>query len=296
MTTLEQAVSTTRRLSPKTRDLYLRRVRSFLGFAQGNWTGASVELWRDHLYSQGLKPKTINTYLSAVKFASKRLHERGEGPNFAYGAERLPTISQAETEPRALTIAECQRLVGTCNGPHPADIRDRALILIGLHAAYRRTEIVTITFDNAQRNIFNARVKGRGRWHAVLVGQEPWQAFLAWKEWLRRRGVDVVSEGSPVFRSVRESVDRGWLIGETALSGNAFYDIIKKRATQAGIGASDIRPHTLRHTFTSIALEAGIPEWRIQKVLGHKSRSTMMAHYAHDLSPDAVGDEFPEIG
>ena len=288
MTILEQAVATSQKLAPRSQKVYLGCVRMFVEFVGPHpetWTAYNLERWRDQLRVNGIKPKTVNLYMSAVCFASKRLNQLGQGPNFARGAERLREETHVAKEQKVLTLAQCRRLLATCDGDTPFDRRDRAIILIGLHAAFRREEIVTIHFsDCTQRDI---TVTAKGNWsHTVQIDEEPQQALSSWKAWLRRKGV---TEGR-VFRSLRRSIEPGWIIGDS-LSGDGFFKILKARGERVRI--PDLHPHTLRHTYATLAAQAGIPMWRIRKVMGHQPLIT--ERYIHDLSEDATGAVFPRL-
>ena len=52
-------------------------------------------------------------------------------------------------------------------------------------------------------------------------------------------------------------------------------------------GIDDVTFHTLRHTFVSRMVEAGMPDRKIMKIVGHSS-AHMVSRYAH-LAPDTLG-------
>lgn len=276
------------RLAETTKELYAARVRDFADFAgpqaAGRWTPYDVERWRDSLAQRGLEPKSINLYLGAVRYVSKRLAvlNRDPGLDFASPAETLRVIGDKHPRQYALSKTQCKDLLDRCADPlDPVDLRDRAMILVGIHTALRRSEIIGIQFDDVdgRRKRIAAITKG-GKSHSVGISPQLWNALRAWATWLRSRGIT----SGPMFRRI----NRGHP-GERALTANGLYKILQKRGRACGI--EKLHPHVLRHTFVWLALDAGVPVWRVQLVMGHQSK-LMTLYYAEDLTNDAVGASF----
>lgn len=288
-TALENAVATSQRIALRTQRLYLKRVQEFIGFAgqyPHQWTTARLEAWRDYLlHKRGLKPQTVNLYLSAVRFAAKRANELGAPVNFARGAESARKAVSTES-PRVLSPSEIKRLLATCTGDAPPDVRDRAMILTGIGCAFRRAELCGITFDAVRGRQIRVIAKGQ-RMHVVACPPQAWEALHVWTAWLHSQGI----RDGYVFRSLRDTVD-GWKIG-AGMTPDGWAKALRKRAADANL--KGVHAHTLRHTYASIALNAGVPAWKVKKVLGHKT-DIMLDRYAHDLDPHATADEFPHLG
>ena len=70
---------------------------------------------------------------------------------------------------------------------------------------------------------------------------------------------------------------------DTPISGTTIQKAVKAAAREAGL-SSDISPHTLRHSFATGLLEAGVDLLTISRLLGHKSFTTTMI-YLHVRQP-----------
>jgi integrase len=85
--------------------------------------------------------------------------------------------------------------------------------------------------------------------------------------------------------------------GDVILSG---YKKVFKKITQLGNISPEITPHTLRHSFTSLAADLGYSEPVIAALVGHKGRS-ITSRYIHSAdavlltAADAVADHTLEL-
>ena len=115
MTELEKIVKRSQKPAESTTDVYQRRVKEFVDFV-GNrpedWTPIAVEDWRDHLLKT-IKPKTVNLYLAAVKYASRRYAALHRDPqlDFASLAETVRVVADLHPKKYALTIDQCRALL-----------------------------------------------------------------------------------------------------------------------------------------------------------------------------------------
>jgi integrase len=100
----------------------------------------------------------------------------------------------------------------------------------------------------------------------------------------------VQRSGSLVFPATRGS-------GDVILSG---YKKVFKKITRLGNISPEVTPHTLRHSFTSLAADLGYSEPVIAALVGHKGR-TVTSRYIHSAdavllaAADAVADRTLEL-
>jgi len=97
--------------------------------------------------------------------------------------------------------------------------------------------------------------------------------LVVWREDRLRRG-EAVSESDPVFVS---SASRRWC------DTNGLRKCLRTCARAAGLDLKGLTTHSLRHTFVSLALDAGMPVGRVKAISGHRTLS-MLAHYTHGVS------------
>lgn len=278
------------RWQPETKSVYRRCVAKFLAFAGPDpaaWTAYTVERWRDSLVA-GRSRRTVNKYLYALRYASKRFEALGYGPDFARAAE---TLRAPPTERReALTPYEARCLVAACERHTPEGIRDRALVTLGIRTGLRVSSLTGLRWEKIRDRIAQVPAKGGAVFGAVL--DDACLAALA--DW--RLALDALggkSTGS-VFVGIWRGTDDRPRAGKR-LSRQALHSIVAERGKLAQIKRG-VHPHLLRHTFVSWALQAGVPAQRVMAMTGHKNLATLSG-YVTDLEAesDPVGSYLPEL-
>ena len=164
-------------------------------------------------------------------------------------------------------------------GPSLADVRDRALLLIGFAGALRRSELVAIDVEDVSEDddgllLLLKRSKGdqegEGAIRGLPYGSRPATCPVrAWRAWLE---ASAVMEG-PAFRAVTKH----GRLSSTRLSDRAVANMIKRRAAQAGV-AGDFAGHSLRSGFATEGYSQGTPELAIMRHGRWKSASVMRGY------------------
>lgn len=156
----------------------------------------------------------------------------------------------------ALTIPRLRRVLNQI-GNTLGDRRDRALLLVGIAAALRRSELVALDVadiaiqpEGLRIAIRRSKTDQGGEGAILPVGRTgtPTCPAAAYEAWLGAAGI---TEGA-VFRGV----DRYGRIGGR-LSGQAVALIVQRRATAAGLDApASYAGHSLRAGFATSAAQA----------------------------------------
>ena len=276
MGTLVAIIDRSQKLRPHSKELYRHAAQLFEAFAPGErtWTPATVEAWRDSMV-RGRKPQTVNRYLNGIRYASRRYEALGHGVDFARSIERLREPDRVKRKP--LTREEAQALLGTCSAGSLVDLRDRALIVVGLKTGARASWLCDLSLSGMEGRRATAEAKG-GRGHTVVLDDECLGALGAWL----RAGV--IGRGK-VFRSIgRARMDGEQALGD-GLSRQGVHAIVRNRGRAAKI-RRPLHPHLFRHTYVTWSLDAGVPPHRVMAQSGHRSMA-VLSGYVSDLQAES---------
>jgi integrase len=164
-------------------------------------------------------------------------------------------------------------------GDSVKDARDRALLLVGFAAGFRRSELVGLDVPDietvSQGLVIHLRrsktdQEGAGRKIGVPFGRTRFCPVTALGLWRERSGV---AEG-PLFRPV----DRRGRIATGRLSGEAISVIVKARVAAAGYDPARYSGHSLRAGLATSAAQAGVAPWRIRQQTGHASDAMLFRY------------------
>lgn len=188
------------------------------------------------------------------------------------GLRRTKGVAPKRVE--ALTVPVARRVVETC-GTRLIDVRDRALMLVGLAGAFRRSELValdvtdvTVVPDGLRIVVRRSKTDQDGEGEIVGIGRTgastcPVAAYEAWI------AAAPIREGR-VFRSL----NRHGQIG-SALSDRAVALILKRRVAMAGLEPASFSGHSLRSGFATTAASARVEERAIMRTTRHRSTAVL---------------------
>lgn len=213
-------------------------------------------------------PASGNRMLCALKGTIKSCWRLGMMDRDTYERTVDWKSITGETLPQAagrmLTFGEFQALMAVCSADDSAaGARDAAIIGVGYVGGLRREEIVQLRMVDYDRQGQTLFVVGKRRKQRSVPITDP-GAVGALDDWLNVRGLGP----GPLFLRIR----RGGHIQYDALSGQAIYDMLYRRAKEAGINQP--KPHDLRRTFASDQLDAGTDISVVQKIMGHANANT----------------------
>jgi integrase/recombinase XerD len=158
-----------------------------------------------------------------------------------------------EALPRAINPGDVKRLLSVID-----DTQDRALILVLLRTGIRIGEAIGLTvndLDVRDRKIHLLEGEKNNLGRVVYLSDD---ALFALKRWLRQRD----KKKEFVFYTQSRI---------TGLSYGTARSRFLKYLQQAGLEGKDYTVHSLRHTFASELLNAGLRLECLQQLLGHQN-------------------------
>ncbi|AEH09640.1 integrase family protein [Candidatus Protofrankia datiscae] len=231
---------------------------------------ATVAGYLTALADAGYKPTTIRRRLAAISVA----HQLGRHPNPATSPE-VATVwdgirrvhGTAVKRKNALETGLLTRVLAELDDSRLADLRDRALLLVGFAGCLRRGELVALdvadiaeTPDGVVLTI--RRSKTDQERAGALVGltfgsYRPTCPVRSWIAWRQAAGL---TDG-PAFRSI----NRHGGVGAGRLHPGSVARIVQRRAAAAGLSPDDFGGHSLRSGFATAAARAGVPDRAIMR-------------------------------
>lgn len=246
----------------RTRIEYLRALCSWSAWCQVRQlpiltaSRPHLELWQRQLEEQGLSAATRAVRLAAVSGYYEAAVEEELVPRNPAARVRRPKLGR-DSQRLGLERGQARRLLEVAAEAGP---RDHALVCLLLVNGLRVSEALAITpadLDVVQEHrVVSVTRKGGHRERVVL----PPRTAIAVD--------DLVAERAPLEPAMKLFVD-------AAGADLDVWDarrVVRRLARAAGV--HPISPHSLRHTFVTSALAAGVPLHRVQDAAGHADPRT----------------------
>lgn len=260
-----------------TRRAYRNDLRGFMRFVGidkpeefRTVTRAHVIAWRKQLEAASLAPATIRRKLSALSDLFDHLCESNAITHNPVKGVARPKEGANEGKTPALSDAQAKRLLHAPDAGALKGKRDRAILAVLLYHALRRAELCALRVKDyaVRRGVQTLAIHGKGAKIRYLPVHPAAIALL--EDYLEAAG-HRSDAGGALFRPVKNP--KGTL--EKSLTGAAIYtSIVKRYAKDAHIPTDAIRPHGLRATAATNALEHGADIAKVQDWLGHSSIAT----------------------
>jgi len=263
---------------------YRRDLEDFSGFLGRKTLAAAqaedISAYMGDLNRRGFAETSQARRLSAIKQFYKFLYSEGSREDDP--TRTLSAPKKRGSLPKVLSIAEVDTLIETARAEtekpqKSAAARLRAqrmytLIEVLYATGLRVSELVALPVSAALRDARLIEIRGKGGKERLVPLSHAAQAAM--KDYVGLRAAEGAYEKSP------------WLFpshgGSGHLTRQHFARDLKDLALAAGLDASKVSPHVLRHAFASHLLQNGADLRVVQQLLGHADISTTQI-YTHVL-------------
>jgi len=250
-----------------------------------------VSLYLTHLSTRDIKMSTLKRRLVSIGVIHKL---KGHYLDTKHpiiienimGIKRRKGSIQKGKKP--LLINSLKMIINVIDEYNKLDIvklRDRSIILMGFSGGFRRSEIVSLDYDDLdfvseglKINLKRSKTDqfGEGSVKGLpSFDNTKYCPVLSLKNWIK---VSNINSG-PLFRRFSKSSK----LLENRLSDQTIALLIKKYLKLAGIENKNFSGHSLRSGFATSAAESGAEERSIMAMTGHKS-TEMVRRYIKDAN------------
>ncbi len=198
--------------------------------------------------------------------------------------EQIDSPKTGRPLPKSLSEQDVVDLLDAPNTSDALGLRDRCMLEVLYASGLRVSELVSLRIEQVNTRQGVVRVIGKGEKHRLApLGEVA-------LEWLHK----YAAEARPEILKGRQSEDLFPTRRGKAMTRQAFWQLIKRYAAQAGID-KPLSPHTLRHAFATHLLNHGADLRVVQMLLGHSDLSTtqIYTHIARERLKNLHAEHHP---
>ncbi len=248
---------------------YKNYVSCFLNHMQKSPEDLTCQDVREFLLAkkdEGLKATTLNLYNSAIRFFYRNvLH-------ILWDDITVPRMMTEHKLPTVLTIDEVDRLLDATD-----DLKYKAMFATMYSSGMRVSEVIHLHYDDVSRTNMQIHVrdtKNRMDRYTILSKRNLDLLTEYWFQKGRPRGILFPNKFTGQYLTV-----------------STLEQVMRRSVSTAGLPQKPT-PHSLRHSFASHLLEAGVEQRNIQALLGHRDpKSTEV--YLHVSNKSLMGIRSP---
>ena len=263
---------------PKTVETYTRAIRQmFKYFGDNGITRPEREdiiSYRESLKASGLKPTTVQNYITAARLFFTWTEQEGLYPNVAEHIKGAKLNREHKKD--YLNTRAVKAVLDGIDRSTPQGVRDYAIVALMVTGGLRTVEVVNADVGDLRTLGDNTVLwllgKGRDEKAEYVKVSAPVEAAI--REYLKLRGS--VSAEAPLFASMSNNSKGG------RMTTRSISRIAKGAMIEAGYNDERLTAHSLRHTAVTLSLLAGRPLEEVQQFARHANISTTMI-YNHAL-------------
>lgn len=273
--------------SPKTVETYKKALRQFFNYLAINGIRQpkreDVLAFRDDLKASGLKPTTVQNYITATRIFFKWTEQEGLYPNIAEHVKGAKLDKNHKKD--YLTSRQAKEVLASIETDTEEGLRNYAILSLMVTGGLRTIEVSRADVGDlrtlGENTVLYIQGKGREEKTEYIKISAPVEKAI--RTYLKARGN--VEEGQPLFTSTSNN-SRGKRISTRTVSG-----IVKTALKNAGYDSARLTAHSLRHTAITLALLAGREITEVQQFARHANlNTTMIYNHALDKAKNGCSD------
>ena len=273
--------------SPKTVETYKKALRQFFNYIGVHGIRKpqreDVLAFRDDLKASGLKPTTVQNYITATRIFFKWTEQEGLYPNIAEHVKGAKLDKNHKKD--YLTSRQAKEVLAGVQTDSEEGLRNYAILSLMVTGGLRTIEVSRANVGDlrtvGENTVLFVQGKGREEKTEYIKISAPVEKAI--RSYLKAR--ENVEEGQPLFTSTSNN-SRGKRITTRTVSG-----VVKNALKNAGYDSARLTAHSLRHTAITLALLAGREITEVQQFARHANlNTTMIYNHALDQAKNGCSD------
>ena len=250
-----------------------------------------VALYLTYLSSKGVKISTLKRRLASLSVIHK-LKGHYLDTKHPIIIENLMGIKRKigsfQQGKKPILINQLKSIINVIDNEKTKEIkkiRDKTLILIGFGGGFRRTELVSINYNDVEMVPEGVKIvirrsktdqfgEGMAKGLPYFTNQN-YCPVLHLKKWLELSNI----KSGPIFRRFSKS----FKLSENRLTDQTVALLLKYYLKVAGIENKNYSGHSLRSGFATVSAESGADERSIMAMTGHKT-TQMVRRYIKEAN------------
>ncbi|HFI0673049.1 TPA: tyrosine-type recombinase/integrase [Streptococcus suis] len=273
--------------SPKTIETYTKALRQFFNYIGVHGIRKpqreDVLAFRDDLKASGLKPTTVQNYITATRIFFKWTAQEGLYPNIAEHVKGAKLDKNHKKD--YLTSRQAKEVLAGVQTDSEEGLRNYAILSLMVTGGLRTIEVSRADVEDlrtvGESTVLYIQGKGREEKTEYIKISAPVEKAI--RSYLKAR--ENVEEGQPLFTSTSNN-SKGKRITTRTVSG-----VVKTALRNAGYDSTRLTAHSLRHTAITLALLAGREITEVQQFARHANlNTTMIYNHALDQAKNGCSD------
>ena len=273
--------------SPKTVETYKKALRQFFNYIGVHGIRQpqreDVLAFRDDLKASGLKPTTVQNYITATRIFFKWTAQEGLYPNIAEHVKGAKLDKNHKKD--YLTSRQAKEVLANVETDTEEGLRNYAILSLMVTGGLRTIEVSRADVGDlrtvGENTVLFVQGKGREEKTEYIKISAPVEKAI--RSYLKTR--ENAEEGQPLFTSTSNN-SKGKRITTRTVSG-----VVKTALRNAGYDSARLTAHSLRHTAITLALLAGREITEVQQFARHANlNTTMIYNHALDQAKNGCSD------